>query len=168
MMKRFLAVMFSVMLVFSMTACSDEEITDEDAVVEDVEADVEEDVATATNSLLDVPKVDTPDLSDTVWEFCGGCEDGQELDQDRIDQALEAYGGVLQFAFDADGGAQMIQGSGVMEGTYQYLADGSVGVIFDNGGNEIRYACVFTGEDEVIMIAVADSAGQNGIYFVQQ
>ena len=78
-------------------------------------------------------------------------------------------GGTLQFAFDAAGGAKMIQGGGTLNGTYQYLDDGSVGVIFDYNGEELRYACIFTwtDEDELLMVAISDAEGADGVYFVQ-
>mgnify|MGYP000788341685 CR=1 FL=1 len=62
-----------------------------------------------------------------------------------------------------------IQGGGTLNGTYQYLDDGSVGVIFDYNGEELRYACIFTwtDEDELLMVAISDAEGADGIYFVQ-
>ena len=47
--------------------------------------------------------------------------------------------------------------------------DGSVGVIFDYNGEELRYACIFTwtDEDELLMVAISDAEGADGIYFVQ-
>lgn len=89
------------------------------------------------NSLWELPQADTPDMSNTVWSFAGG--------------------------------AKMIQGGGTLNGTYQYLDDGSVGVIFDYNGVELRYACIFTwtDEDELLMVAISDAEGADGIYFVQ-
>lgn len=123
----------------------------------------------AENSLWDLPQAETPDLSNTVWSFAGGYVDGEEMDQAEMDASLAAYGGKLQFTFDAAGGAQMVQGGGTLNGTYQYLEDGVVGVTFDYEGSELRYACVFswTDEDELLMIALSDDTGDNGIYFVQ-
>lgn len=93
------------------------------------------------NSLWELPQADTPDMSNTVWSFAGGYIDGSE----------------------------MIQGGGTLNGTYQYLDDGSVGVIFDYSGEELRYACIFTwtDEDELLMVAISDVEGADGIYFVQ-
>ena len=96
------------------------------------------------NSLWELPQADTPDMSNTVWSFAGGYIDGGEMTQAEMDESLAAYGGTLQFTFDAAGGAKMIQGGGTLNGTYQYLDDGSVGVIFDYNGEELRYACIFT------------------------
>ena len=92
-----------------------------------------------------------------------------ELPQAEMDESLAAYGGTLQFTFDAAGGAKMIQGGGTLNGTYQYLDDGSVGVTFDYNGEELRYACIFTwtDEDELLMVAISDVEGADGIYFVQ-
>ena len=92
------------------------------------------------NSLWELPQADTPDMSNTVWSFAGGYIDGGEMTQAEMDESLAAYGGTLQFTFDAAGGAKMIQGGGTLNGTYQYLDDGSVGVIFDYNGEELRYA----------------------------
>lgn len=97
------------------------------------------------NSLWELPQADTPDMSNTVWSFAGGYIDGSEMTQAEMDESLEAYGGTLQFTFDAAGGAKMIQGGGTLNGTYQYLDDGSVGVIFDYNGEELRYACTLPG-----------------------
>ena len=106
------------------------------------------------NSLWELPQADTPDMSNTVWSFAGGYIDGGEMTQAEMDESLAAYGGTLQFTFD---------------GTYQYLDDGSVGVIFDYNGEELRYACIFTwtDEDELLMVAISDAEGADGIYFVQ-
>lgn len=61
------------------------------------------------------------------------------------------------------------QRGGTLNGTYQYLDDGSVGVIFDYNGEELRYACIFTWTDEgeLLMVAISDVEGADGIYFVQ-
>ena len=102
------------------------------------------------NSLWELPQADTPDMSNTVWSFAGGYIDGGEMTQAEMDESLAAYGGTLN-------------------GTYQYLDDGSVGVIFDYNGEELRYACIFTwtDEDELLMVAISDVEGADGIYFVQ-
>lgn len=102
------------------------------------------------NSLWELPQADTPDMSNTVWSFAGGYIDGSEMTQAEMDESLAAYGGTLN-------------------GTYQYLDDGSVGVIFDYNGVELRYACIFTwtDEDELLMVAISDAEGADGIYFVQ-
>ena len=102
------------------------------------------------NSLWELPQADTPDMSNTVWSFAGGYIDGSEMTQAEMDESLAAYGGTLN-------------------GTYQYLDDGSVGVIFEYNGEELRYACIFTwtDEDELLMVAISDVEGADGIYFVQ-
>lgn len=183
-MKKLL--MLSIMMTLSLTACGGSEssvsndssqpteaiesVESEESVesVESVES-LEESGADSEGdaSLWDVTRVETPDLSNTTWSFSGGYVNGEEMTQEKLDSALETYGGTLQFKFDADGGAQMVQGNGTLEGTYEYLDDGSVGVIFDNNGTELRYACIFTETDELIMIAIPDETGKNGIYFVQ-
>ena len=60
------------------------------------------------NSLWELPQADTPDMSNTVWSFAGGYIDGGEMTQAEMDESLAAYGGTLQFTFDAAGGAKMI------------------------------------------------------------
>ena len=103
------------------------------------------------NSLWELPQADTPDMSNTVWSFAGGYIDGGEMTQAEMDESLAAYGGTLQFTFDAAGD------------------DGSVGVIFDSNGEELRYACIFTWTDEgeLLMVAISDVEGADGIYFVR-
>ena len=93
------------------------------------------------NSSWELPQADTPDMSNAVWSFAGGYIDGSE----------------------------MTQAGGTLNGTYQYLDDGSVGVIFDYNGEELRYACIFTwtDEDELLMVAISDAEGADGVYFVQ-
>lgn len=120
-------------------------------------------------TLWELPRAATPDLSNTTWNFSGGYIDGQEMTQAEMDASLAEYGGKLQFQFDANGGATMIQGGGTVQGTYQYLDDGSVGVIFDYNGEELRYACIFgwTEEDELLMVAISNIDGKDGVYFVQ-
>lgn len=120
-------------------------------------------------TLWELPRAATPDLSNTTWNFSGGYLDGQEMTQAEMDASLAEYGGKLQFQFDANGGASMIQGGGTVQGTYQYLDDGSVGVVFDYNGEELRYACIFgwTEEDELLMVAISNIDGKDGVYFVQ-
>lgn len=114
-------------------------------------------------TLWDAVRVETPDVSDTTWNFAGGYLDGHEMTAEEVSSSLEAYGGVCQFVFDAEGGAQMVQGGGTLEGTYEYLDDG-VGVIFDANGTELRYSCIFTDMDGITMIAISDGDGKNGMY----
>ncbi len=180
MKKKLLAVMMSCTLILSMAACGDTEETDttapEDSVVsEEVIEDVSEDVVddttdtTVVESLWDLEREEVPDLTDTVWTFCGGCVKGVEMEQEQVDSALESvYGGTLQIAFDGEGGAQMIQGGGTLNGTYEPMGDNGVGVAFDNNGTELRYGCIFTKfNDTVAMIAIADEEGLNAVYFAQ-
>lgn len=114
-------------------------------------------------TLWDAVREETPDVSDTTWNFAGGYLDGHEMTADEVSSSLEAYGGVCQFVFDAEGGVQMVQGGGTLEGTYEYLDDG-IGVILDANGTELRYACIFTDMDGITMIAISDDDGKNGMY----
>ena len=45
-------------------------------------------------------------MSFSVWSFACGYIDGSEMTQAEMDESLAAYGGTLQFTFDAAGGAQ--------------------------------------------------------------
>lgn len=143
-------------------------VDDADDVSVPVEdADMEETLADAGSdeelTLWDAVRVETPDVSDTTWNFAGGYLDGHEMTAEEVSSSLEAYGGVCQFVFDAEGGVQMVQGGGTLEGTYEYLEDG-VGVILDANGTELRYACIFTDMDGITMIAISDDDGKNGMY----
>lgn len=108
-----------------------------------------------------------PDLSGTAWNICGGFIDGREMTEEELNTLLEAYSGTCQFVFDADGGAKLVQGSGELTGTYEYKGDGGVGVFIDANGTELRYGCIFTEMDGLVMIAISDEDGQNGLYFAQ-
>ncbi|MGN1231231.1 MAG: copper amine oxidase N-terminal domain-containing protein [Anaerotignum sp.] len=124
--------------------------------------------AEETATVWDMPLCEAPDLSGTVWNFTGGLVDGVEMEQSDLDEVLAMYGGSLQFVFNEDGTAQMVQGGGVLEGTYEYLEGEAVGVIFDYNGTELRYACVFTDvSGQLVLMAMDDGAGTMGMYFVQ-
>lgn len=115
-----------------------------------------------------MPLCEAPDLSGTAWNFAGGLVDGVEMEQSDLDEVLAMYGGTLQFVFNEDGTAQMVQGGGVLEGTYEYLEGEAVGVIFDYNGTELRYACVFTDvSGQLVLMAMDDGVGTMGMYFVQ-
>ncbi len=177
-MKKFFALMLSLMLILSLTACGgsddDENVVDEnppaveDNLPEESDGSETENDLGEGNTLWDAATVETPEMADTVWNFAGACIDGNELNLEEATEALNQYGGTLQFAFGSDGTAQMIQGNGTLEGTYEYLEDGSVGVTFDNNGTEVPYACIFVDLDGLTMIAIPDESGMNGVYFVQE
>lgn len=181
-MKKFLAVMVSSMMVMSLAACGGtEEVSDnssvqvevEDSVAVKEEAEsakkeqettVEETSDSDTGSLWDsVIQVEAPDVSNTTWTFAGGYVDGVELSQEDYEAALQAYGGTLQFVFDEDGGVQMVQGGGSVQGTYSYGEYESVSVVLDNNGTELSYACLFTESDGLYMLAFTDP--DNCVYF---
>lgn len=187
MMKKFMALLLSGMLTFSLVACGGSEAAADDEVVEETvketekeveetEETVEETVAETEEEVVeetgiangmwdDVPQVAAPDLSNTTWYFAGGCIDGVEMTQEDMDAALEMYGGLLQFVFDENGGATMVQGNGVLEGTYSYEEQESVSVVFDNNGTDLTYVCLFTEADEILMMAFSDDTGLNCVYF---
>lgn len=151
-MKKFLGMMMSVMLVLTLV-CVPVHATE-----------------TETTMWDDILQVEAPDLSETIWYFTGACVDGVELTQEEYDATLEAYGGVLNFVFDAEGNAWMQQGEGELVGAYGYLEEEeSVVVAFENGNELLTYACVFTvtEEDEIVLLAfpTEDETLDNCIYF---
>ena len=187
MKKKLVAVTLGMMLVFSMTACggSDADSADAPARTEQAEADegaedagTDEEVTveegTEVNAddeftLWNVVPAETPEIVNTTWSISGGNFEGEEMDQEQLDATLEMYGGQLDFVFGEDGAAQMVQGGGVLEGTYQLLEDGSVGLVFDNNGEDLPDVCVFTEmNDMTVMVAITDEEGKNGLYFSQQ
>lgn len=191
-MKKFLAVMVSCMMVMSLVACGGtEEVSGDSSVQVEAEAPVvekeesapveekqeavaeveekqetavEENADSGTGSVWDtIAQVEAPDMSNTAWEFAGGYIDGVELTQEDYDAALQAYGGSLQFVFDENGGAQMVQGGGTLQGTYSYGESESVSVVFDNNGTELSYVCLFTESEGLYMLAFTDP--DNCVYF---
>lgn len=179
-MKKFMALMMSMMLVLSLTACGDTEETTSDAapvesVAEDVGESVEEEIASeeeadTVSSLWDLANAETPDLAGTTWSLVGGCLDGVEMEQEDLDATLEMYGGKLELAFAEDGTAQMVQGAGAWDGTYEYLEDGGISMNIDADGTALDYTGIFSmvGDQLVLMLLNAgDDEGLNGLYFVQ-
>ena len=165
------AMAFAMVMAMGMAfaGCGGEEAEVVDEPAETTEVETEETGEEAAGiSVYDMPLTEAPDLSDTAWVFSGGLLDGVEMEQSDLDETLEMSGGTLQFVFNADGTAQMVQGGGVLEGTYEYLEGEAVGVIFDYNGTELRYACVFTDvSGQLVLMAMDDGAGTMGMYFVQ-
>ena len=189
-MKKLLVAMLSTVMVMSLVACGGtEEVTDESPVQVEAEVVVEEKkeaeaveekqeavaeteeklettVAETTDSGYmwdNIPQIEAPDMSNTVWTFAGAYIDGVEMTQEDYDSALQAYGGSLQFVFDDKGGAQMVQGGGTLQGTYSYGESESVSVAFDNNGTELQYICLFTEDEDIFMLAFTDP--DNCVYF---
>lgn len=82
--------------------------------------------------------------------------------------AFQAYGGSLQFVFDENGGAQMVQGGGTLDGSWSYTEENTVGVLFEREEGDLFYLCSFTELDgQVVMVAYSDETGENALYFVQ-
>lgn len=132
-MKKFLALMMSLMMVLSLAACggSDVEDTADDAQVEseadvtvedevdvdtevEVEVEVETEVETqveaesdvyylAVGDFTELPAYEMPDLSGTTWSWAGATVDGIELNQDEFLAMLEAYSGKNDIVFGTDG-----------------------------------------------------------------
>ena len=133
-MKKFMALMMSMMLALALVACggdtTEEVVSDAapvESVAEDVAESVEEDAAVETtveeeieseedanviSSLWDLANAEIPDLAGTTWGFTGGCIDGVEMEQEDLDSTLEMYGGSLDLVFAEDGTVQMVQGAG--------------------------------------------------------
>ncbi len=185
MKKKLVSLMLSGMLVLSLAACGGDDAaadsatvstqtevsTTSDTVQEAVTTEEEtvNDTADSDGILYQLPMEEIPDLADTTWNFAGGMIDGTEMTEDEFNTALSStYGGQLSFVFDGNGNAQMVQGGGSLNGTYEVRDDGLVAVVFDNNGSDLIYACFFTDMDGLTMIALSDDSGNNGVYFVQQ
>lgn len=170
-MKKVFALMTSLVMVASLAACGEEEVTVDDSVNSSVESSVEaggQDSTEGSFNVLDLPGVEGPDVRNTTWSFAGGCVDGVPMTEEEATADLEAYGGTLQFVFDEEDGVQLVQGVGTLAGTYQTNEDSSVLVTFDNNGSELVYLCIFADIDGLTMIAVPDDTGLNGLYFVEE
>jgi len=194
-MKKLLAILLSLMLALSITACGgeeetaevaeavEEEVVEEEAVEEAIEEEVveeevveeevveeevvEEEATEYTGGLFDLPLAETPDLPGTTWSLAGAMIDGVELETEQLEnEVLPLYGGQLDFAFHEDG-AQIVQGNGTLDGECTYMDEGAL-VLIEHEGEILQYACVFTEiEGTVVMIALTDETGINGLYFVQ-
>lgn len=189
MKRKVLALMLSLTMVLSMTACGgsdSEDAAETEAVETDATEEETEDVAeeeqvdeTAAEEadeanedlgpLYSIPAVEAPDVAGTTWAFVGAMLDGEELDEETCNGVLEQnYGGTLEMAFDEDGTAQMIQGGGSLEGTYTYVDESTILIVLDNNGTELQYACGFADVDGITMVMMNDDTGYNGIYFMQE
>ena len=178
-MKKFMALMMSMMLVLSLAACGDTEEVAGDAapvesVAEDVAESVEEEIASeeeadTISSLWDLANAEIPDLAGTTWGFTGGCIDGVEMEQEDLDSTLEMYGGSLDLVFAEDGTVQMVQGAGAWDGTYEYAEDG-ITMDVDANGTALSYNGIFSmiGDQLVLILMDANNTdGLTGLYFVQ-
>ena len=185
MKKKLVGLMLSGMLVLSLAACGGDDAaadsttvstqaevsTTSDTVAEEVTTEeVTVDDSTDSDGILyHLTMEEIPDLADTTWDFAGGMINGTEMTEDEFNTALSStYGGQLSFVFDGNGNAQMVQGGGSLNGTYEVRDDGLVAVVFDNNGSDLIYACFFTDMDGLTMIALSDDSGNNGVYFAQQ
>ena len=152
--------------VSTMSDTVQEAVTTEEVTVND---STDSEAADSDGILYHLTMEEIPDLADTTWDFAGGMIDGTEMTEDEFNTALSStYGGQLSFVFDGNGNAQMVQGGGFLNGTYEVRDDGLVAVVFDNNGSDLIYACFFTDMDGLTMIALSDDSGNNGVYFVQQ
>ena len=173
-MKKLLAILLSLLLILSLTACGgDDTDTPDDTSTPPVETPdpVENDQNAEGGedelNLWDLSTLETPDMEGTTWNFAGGYLDGDEMTLEDAQGVLEMYGGSLQFVFGEDGSAQMVQGNGSAVGTYEYVDTGvSMDLTYDAG--ELHYDCIFIDLDGMTMVAMRDGDGTNGIYFVQE
>ena len=183
MKKKLVGLMLSGMLVLSLAACGgDDAAADSTTVSTQAEVSTTSDTVAKEVTTEEVTVDDSTDSEaadsdgilyhltmDTTWDFAGGMIDGTEMTEDEFNTALSStYGGQLSFVFDGNGNAQMVQGGGSLNGTYEVRDDGLVAVVFDNNGSDLIYACFFTDMDGLTMIALSDDSGNNGVYFVQQ
>ena len=161
------AMVMAMGMAFAGCGGEEAEVVEEPAETTEVETEeTGEEVAGA--SVYDMPLTEAPDLSDTAWVFSGGLLDGVEMEQSDLDETLEMYGGTLQFVFNADGTAQMVQGGGTLDGAYEYLENECMQVVFDYNGSELKYGCVFADLDGMtVLMAMPDATGANALYFVQ-
>ena len=188
-MKKFLALMMSLMMVLSLAACGGEEAedtgADSDVQVEtevsvETEVEVETEVVAETETASDVyyltvgdfktlATTEIPDLSGTTWSWAGATVDGVELTQDEFLAMLEAYGGKNEIVFGEDGtSAQLVQGGGAAEGYCEYLEDGyTVGLAFDINGTQTPYIVALTEVDGVSVLLVMPDEASAFYYLLQ-
>lgn len=184
MKKKIFACAMGMVLALSLAACGDEEV-----VVDNTDAEVTQEVQTQEAAtevqtetvaetgtdaeeggpLLQLEVMEIPDLSGSEWSLAGGMIDGTEMEEEDLNQTLEAYGGSLQIVFGEDGAATMVQGGGNAEGTYEYSDDNTaIKMTFDFEGTELSYAGFLSQVgDTLTLIAMPDMDGYNGLYFVQ-
>ncbi len=99
------------------------------------------------------------------WELCGGLSGGVEWEEADLQSTLEMYGGTLQFVFQEDGTAGMVQGGGILNGTFEVINEEGIGAIFDNNGTELRYICQFADmEGQIVMLVTVDQ--EDYMYFL--
>ncbi|MDO4531688.1 MAG: copper amine oxidase N-terminal domain-containing protein [Bacillota bacterium] len=128
----------------------------------------EPEVEQGDETLFDLSYVEVEDIAGSTWGLTGGFLDGMEMGQADYEEVMAMYGGVLNLEFDEDK-AYMVQGGGTLEGTYTDTGDSVYDVRFDYNGKELIYACAFTetADGQLIMIAMTDATGLNGLYFAQ-
>lgn len=108
-------------------------------------------------------------LANTGWQFSGGMIAGVEMEDQDLQDALTVYGGVLNIVFDSvEPKIFMIQGNGMLEGTWGIMEDGYLmDIVFQNGDSQLRYtgALVLTdaGQEPVLML-FSDDTAQNIVY----
>ena len=184
-MKKLLVLMMSLMMGFSLVACGgddadtagdanasagDEVVVDtqvvEDEVVEDdaVETEV---YYLSVGDFTQLASLEMPDLSGTTWSLASGTLEGVELTQDELVSTLEMYGGKNDIVFGEDGvSAQMVQGSGAVAGSCEYMDNGIAVVLnFDFGGDVREYKCLLT-EVEGVSVLMAMPDPTSAFYYL--
>lgn len=155
-MKKILTLALALAMSLSLAACGSSDSGASTSEVPAEETQTQQDPGTTEGTIFD----------DTTWSLAGGQLDGVEMEQADLDSVLEQYGGTLQFAFYSDGTAQLIQGGGTLDGTFESINDTSIGAIFDYNGSELRYGCTVSDVDgQTVMLATTDEV--NYLYFVQ-
>lgn len=181
MMKKLLVLLLSAMMVMSLVACggddtetdgadqqveneADVDVTDEEVADDTTDEEVEMPyLAFGVDDPSQLEHMEMPEIGGTTWALCGGFNDNVEFTEEVLANSLEAYGGVCNFVFNEDGTAQLVQGGGALDGTYEYVTneDGTCVaalVTFTYDGSELRYACYYTEVEGVsVMIGIGES-----------
>ena len=196
-MKKYFALLLSLVMVLSLTACGDEaeKKTDEtESVKTEAENDAPSDDEATENETADDEATeneiaDNVEVSDelmslladlsivepadtfvgTEWEFSGGMLNGEEMDEAEAAQNLEMYGGKLSIVFDDAEKVSMVQGGGTLEGVYGLTDKENVlGLIFDGGGSQLIYAGLFADVDGTLALMLfPNGSGKDAVYFTQ-
>ena len=187
-MKKYFALLLSLVMVLSLAACGNEaeEKTDNtEPAKTEAENDASSDDEATENAIADNVEVSdelrslleqlsivepTDAFVGTEWEFSGGMLNGEEMDEAEAAQNLEMYGGKLSIVFDDAENVSMVQGGGTLEGVYGLTTDNEnvLGLIFDGGGSEVIYAGLFADVDgTLVLMLFPDGSGKNAVYFTQ-
>lgn len=110
------------------------------------------------------------DLFYTGWEFAGGLVDGVEMNDKDASDFLSLYGGKLQLVFEDMEQISMLQGGGLLSGSYTVADDGvTMKIVFDNKGTDLTYAglYVYNADNVPVILLLPDASGKNALYFTR-